>query len=68
MPTTVKPKPVPCRGYRGGRQRAASGQHPAAEYATADHDHDDDNDAEPGRLDDAAGRDPSDHLLFRRIT
>jgi hypothetical protein len=69
MPTTVKPKPVPCRRYRGGGQRSASGQYPAAEYATADDDHDDDdNDAESGRLDDATGRDPGDHLLCRRIS
>jgi hypothetical protein len=67
MPTTVKPKPVPAGDIVVG-QRSASGQYPAAEYPTADDDHDDDNDPEPGRLDDAAGRDPSDDLLCRGIS
>jgi hypothetical protein len=68
MPTTVKPKPVPAGDIVVVDNGPASGQHPAAEHPTADDDHDDDNNAEPGRLDDAAGRDPSDDLLCRRIT
>jgi hypothetical protein len=69
MPTTVKPKPVPCRRYRRGGQR--SRLRPARRSRTRNsrrrprrrRQH-----AESGRLDDAAGRNPSDDLLCRRLT
>jgi hypothetical protein len=68
MPTTVKPKPVPAGDIVVVDNVSASGQYATAEHATADDDHDDDNDAESGRFHDAAGRDPSDDLLCRRLS
>ena len=56
------------RGYRGGRQCAASGQHPTAEYATADHPTTTTTTQNPDGSTTQQRRNPGDHLLFRGIS
>jgi hypothetical protein len=46
---------------------SATSQHPAAEYAAANDDHHHNDHTESRRLDDAAGRNPSDHVLYGRV-